>query len=138
MNTVKMKEIANQKMYDGYNCCESILWGYLTSEEIESCEELYKVASIFGGGVGSSREEICGALTGVLMILSLENGRIVSSDSNEALLEKGRMIRDLFIERIGPTKCSSLRAHLEQQNGVINCKQVVQDCIELLPLIESK
>jgi C_GCAxxG_C_C family probable redox protein len=134
---MKMKELANQKMSDGCNCCESILWSYLKTQGIEAGDELYKIGSVFGGGVGSSREEICGALTGALMVLSMQDGRTFCSDSNDVLLEKGRELRDLFIEKIGPTKCSSLREQLELKNGVVDCKPVVQDCIGLLQTIES-
>jgi C_GCAxxG_C_C family probable redox protein len=139
VNTVELKKYADEKMGDGCNCCEAVVWGYLVNCQDEPVpEELLKAATIFGGGVATSREEICGALSGILMVLSLQAGRTDCVVSNDKLMEQGRMLRTAFIEKIGPTKCIALREKLDNETGTINCKKVVQDCIELLDLIELK
>ena len=139
LNTTKMKKFANQKMCDGCNCCEAVVWSYLsTDEQLIASEELHKMATIFGGGVASSQQEICGALSGAMMVLSTLTGRTDCAKPNDALMQQGQKLRTLFIEKIGPTKCIDLRKKLEKEYGIVDCKKVVQDCIELLDLIEMK
>ena len=135
----EMKKYADQKMCDGCNCCEAVLWSFLnTMDEKNDNVELYKLATIFGGGIASTREEICGALTGAMMVLSIRGGRTDCEISNDALMAQGQKLRTAFIEKIGPTKCIALRDKLEKEYGTVDCKKVVQDCIELLELIEPE
>ena len=139
LNTTDMKKFAVQKMYEGCNCCEAILWSYLSVNETSGYQdELFKIGTVFGGGIGTSREEVCGALSGILMVLSIQQGRKNCETLNDELMEQGRKLRSAFIERIGPTKCIALRQELENRYGIIDCKSVVQDCIELLDLVEIK
>jgi C_GCAxxG_C_C family probable redox protein len=138
MDYKKMRMNADQKMQGSCNCCEAVYWSYLETSAVKVPAELTKVASIFGGGIASSREEICGALTGALLVLSLCEGRDVESVPNEALMEKGAALRNEFIRCIGPTKCIDLRTKMMNEQGVIDCRTVVKETINLLSEIEIK
>ncbi|MBI9051305.1 MAG: C-GCAxxG-C-C family protein [Anaerolineaceae bacterium] len=139
MNLSKIKINADEKMQAGCNCCEAVYWSFLESNGNHDLpEEDYKIASIFGGGIANSHDEICGALTGALFILSTQKGRLSCAENNDALMENGARLREDFIKKIGPTKCSLLRKKIEKPDGEINCREVVQKTIDLLSMIEIK
>lgn len=63
---------AEELFRQGYNCAQSVLMAF--SHELEVPESaLARIASGFGGGVGSSRG-ICGAVTGGVMVRGLGSG----------------------------------------------------------------
>ncbi len=59
----------------GYNCAESILLTFLPQGE----EELAKLATPFGGGIGKERD-LCGILTGGVMVIGYFRGRTLASE----------------------------------------------------------
>ncbi|MFI3317668.1 MAG: C-GCAxxG-C-C family protein [Rikenellaceae bacterium] len=51
---------------DGYNCCQSVLLAYSDMTAL-SHEALATISAPFGGGMGRLRE-VCGAVSGMLMV----------------------------------------------------------------------
>ena len=80
----------------------------------------------FCGGVGSTHEELCGAISAGVMVIGLKHGRTQSSeDDKECLLAIGAF-RQRFIENFGATKCDDLRGRAE------NCGWLVEDSSRIL------
>ena len=69
----KLIEVRTQKAIDffeqGYNCSQSVLMAYADLYGIDQ-ETATKFASSFGGGMGRLRE-VCGAVSGMFMVLGL-------------------------------------------------------------------
>jgi len=63
-------EQAVENFQNGYNCAQSVVMAYadLYTADIETVKMM---AAPFGGGMGRLRE-VCGAVTGIFMILGLE------------------------------------------------------------------
>ena len=61
--------VANFKA--GYNCAQSVVMSYADLFEVDT-ETLLKVSAPLGGGMGRLRE-ICGAVSGMFLILGLEH-----------------------------------------------------------------
>ena len=62
---------AVERKHSGFNCCQSVVLSY--ADEIGLPEEtLARLASGFAGGMGT-REGVCGALNGAVMVLGLLN-----------------------------------------------------------------
>ena len=59
---------------NGYNCAQSVFCTYCEELGI-SKESAAKIAGGFGGGMGRL-QEVCGAVTGAFMVLSLKYGSI--------------------------------------------------------------
>lgn len=65
-------EKAVQAFTDGANCAQSVLVAYHEDLGISESEAL-RLASSFGGGIGRLRE-VCGAVSGMLMVYGLLHG----------------------------------------------------------------
>jgi C_GCAxxG_C_C family probable redox protein len=66
-------EVAVAKFLAGYNCAQSVLYAYGPDLGLEA-ETALKVATGLGAGMGR-RGEVCGALTGGILVLGLKYGR---------------------------------------------------------------
>ena len=63
-------EVAMEKFLAGYNCAQSVLYAYGPELGMDG-ETALKVATGLGAGMGR-RGEVCGALTGGILVLGLE------------------------------------------------------------------
>ena len=61
--------IAYQYHKDGYNCAQSVVGAFLDKLDLTK-EQAMAAAGGFGGGVGGSHAEMCGAVSGGVMVLS--------------------------------------------------------------------
>lgn len=80
-----MSEKAQQaeKLFrEGYNCCQAVIGAFAEELGMET-EEILRLASSFGGGMGRLRE-VCGAVSAMFMIAGLERGY----DDPKAQMEK--------------------------------------------------
>ena len=60
-------EKAVGKFKEGFNCAQSVLYSY--ADELGLPDDLaMKIATGFGGGMGRT-QEVCGAVTGALMVI---------------------------------------------------------------------
>ena len=66
-------EVAMEKFLAGYNCAQSVLYAYGPDLGLDG-ETSLKVATGLGAGMGR-RGEVCGALTGGILVLGLKYGR---------------------------------------------------------------
>ena len=67
---IKMRTVLALDYFEqGYNCAQSVLMAYSDLYEIEK-ETAAKLATSFGGGMGRLRE-VCGAVSGMFMVLGL-------------------------------------------------------------------
>ena len=63
----KHEELAGKYFTDGYNCAQAVFAAF--HEEMEMTEiQALKMSSAFGGGMGRLRE-VCGAVSGMFMVL---------------------------------------------------------------------
>lgn len=65
----KRKALAVTYFEEGYNCSQSVFMAYSDIYEIKP-ETAAKIATSFGGGMGRLRE-VCGAVSGMFMVLGL-------------------------------------------------------------------
>ncbi len=93
----------------GYNCAESVLMGLAESGAVEESDLMPRIATGFGGGVGRCGE-ICGALSGGIMALSLRFGR-TNPDDKEARARTYPKVAGLveaFEQEFGNVRCLDL------------------------------
>lgn len=80
----------------------------------------------FAGGVGESQEEMCGALSGgVLIIGGLLGRRSVGDDDLPALTLAARY-RRRFLAELGATQCARLREMVHAPGGLGSCALLVE------------
>lgn len=93
---------------NGYNCSQSVTLAYSDLFGMEP-EQLAKISGGFGGGMGRMRE-VCGAFSGIVMVLSQAYGYTDPKDTvgKKALYEKIRASAEQFKKDNGSIICKEL------------------------------
>jgi C_GCAxxG_C_C family probable redox protein len=102
------KDIAATKFLDGCNCAQAVLCSFC--EDLGLDEDFaMKAATGFGGGMGR-KEEVCGAVTGGILVLGIKHGRGKNDppEASDVAYGKVRELMDRFCERRGTFICRKL------------------------------
>jgi len=101
-------EIATERFLSGYNCAQSILYAFGPELGLDN-ETALKVATGLGAGM-ARRGEICGAVTGGILALSLKYGRGGQQDrsATEQTYQKTTELMSRFEKRHGSCLCRVL------------------------------
>ena len=101
--------LAYQYHQEGYNCAQSVAAAFADTVGLTP-EQLMAMAAGFGGGVGGSRSELCGAISGGVLVLSLLNPHTDGADraGKRAVYAKTKEFRRRFEETFGLTCCGEL------------------------------
>lgn len=103
------KETAMDFFYQGYNCAQSLV---LTFKDLIDIDEdtISKLACSFGGGMGRLRE-VCGAVSGMFMVISLLYGYSGP--------EKGEVKAEHY------ARVQELARRFEKEHGSIVCRELL-------------
>jgi C_GCAxxG_C_C family probable redox protein len=71
---MQRKEKAVELFRQKFNCSQAVFTAYRQADVLEEKDAL-KLATVFGAGVAGSGSELCGAVTGALMAISMRYGR---------------------------------------------------------------
>lgn len=93
----------------GYNCAQSVIGAFSDLTGL-TVEQSMAVSGGFGGGVGGCHEELCGAISGGIMALSLLRPHLdgANRDSKRELYQITKEFRKRFQEIFGKTQCGEL------------------------------
>jgi len=122
MNAAQVEERAYEIFQGGMHCAEAALAAILESEE--GSADLVRAASAFGAGVGRSREELCGALSGSLIALGLLQGRTSPREPWDNVAGMAREFRERFQAMHGCTACGELLEALGPQENMESCRRM--------------
>lgn len=106
MNNV---EKVNKLFSKGFSCSQAILAGYSENFDLKEDTAL-KIASSFGGGIGG-RRELCGAVSGALMVIGLKYGRTNEKDIESKI--KNYFYVNEYLKRFTAIYCTC------------NCKEIL-------------
>ena len=137
-------EIAVQKFLEGYNCAQSVFYSFCDDLGFDKNVAL-KLACGFGAGMGR-KEEVCGAVTGGVIVLGAKYGRGEKDDrsATDLTYKKTRELMDRFAAKHGAFICRNLLGGCElsaedgqkhyKENDLFNkvCKPCVQTVVEIL------
>ena len=105
-------ETAIKKFEEGYNCAQSVLSTY--SEKLNISKDLaLKLASGFGAGMGR-KQEVCGGISGAIMVLNFLYGRGENDDKE--------------IQDLNYFKVRELIDKFTSKFNTINCKELLDGC----------
>jgi C_GCAxxG_C_C family probable redox protein len=101
-------ELAVSKFIEGYNCAQSVFFSFCDDLEMDKDKAL-KMACGFGAGMGR-KEEICGAVSGGILVIGATYGRGENDDrkATEVTYAKIRELMDQFAKRHGTYMCRKL------------------------------
>ena len=100
---------ANTKFEQGFNCAQSVFASFAPSMGLSEALAL-KIATPFGGGI-RRMGEVCGAVSGAMMVIGLKFGNL--APDNSAGKELNNQLAQDFAERF------------TQQHGTILCRQLL-------------
>ena len=100
---------AKELFESGCNCCQAVFCAFLDETEINK-EDALRLSAGFGGGLGRLRE-VCGAVSGMTMVLS---NKFASSDPNDH--KKKTELYSLIQKAAGEFK---------EENGSIICRELL-------------
>lgn len=105
-------ERARENFMAGYNCSQSVVMAFsdLIEEAGLDVDAICRLASPFGGGMGRLRE-VCGCVSGSLMILGLTRGY----DDPKDYAAKKRLYAEV----------QELAASNREENGSIVCRELL-------------
>lgn len=111
----------------GFHCAEAMAKAFMEIYGNGSDPAISKVASAFGGGVGRTKQELCGALAGGLIALGFLQGRSETTDNWDELAAMAAKLREKFEMMHGTTNCATLLETFGPQENMMRCKQLTGD-----------
>ena len=111
-------EKARQLFFEGYNCAQAVVCAFTDITGIDM-KTSARLASSFGGGMGRMRE-VCGSVSGALMVLGIALGYSDPKDP-EAKKSHYHLVQDFaarFKEKNGSIVCRELLTGVEVSPGL--------------------
>ena len=141
---MERNERAIAKFTGGFNCAQSVLFSFCDDLGLDK-EKALKIACGFGAGMGR-KEEVCGAVTGGIMVIGAQYGRGENDDrkATEMAYAKVRDLMDRFSQIHGTYLCRELLNGCELtteegqkifiENDYLNkvCKPCVKSVVEIV------
>ena len=130
-----------------FNCSQAVFTAFRQVDKLDE-ETALKLATVFGAGVAGTGSDLCGAVTGALMALSMKHGRgdLRSVEAKARTYELGRGFMAEFEKRNGSCVCEKilginigLPQNLEKARAErlfeTRCLDVVRSAAEILEKI---
>lgn len=129
---------AKQFMADGYHCSESILLA-AGAHYLGRVDPLaLRISTPFAGGVGGAHNELCGALSGGIILIGALYGRMDAQTNDDHCLALAASYREKFLQEFGNTRCQDLLDNWINKNGYENCRELVGRAAEILVSVLDK
>jgi C_GCAxxG_C_C family probable redox protein len=90
------------------------------------------MSTAFGGGVGGTHQELCGALSGGIMVIGGLHGRTEADQDDERAYDLAKQYREAFLTEFGHTQCEPIRERFQKPDGSHGCDQVVERAARIL------
>jgi C_GCAxxG_C_C family probable redox protein len=91
------------------------------------------MATGFSGGLGSTKQELCGALSGGVMVIGALFGRSSLEEDDQPAIDLAVQYRQRFLEAFGYTRCQELRDEVvDAPGGLGSCGQLVEQAATIL------
>ena len=91
-----------------------------------------RMATGFAGGVGDTQQEMCGALSGGLLVIGGVLGRTSLDEDDQPALDLAARYRECFQAELGATQCAPVREAVHAPGGLGSCALVVERAATLL------
>jgi len=135
-------ERAVSRFSEGFSCSQSVLLGFAPCFDLDP-DVSARIAASFGGGMGHMGE-VCGAVSGALMVIGLASGGVTAQDkaSKARTYELVREFASRFRARHGSLLCRELLGCDLSQPGALElarsrslfatCPPLVRDAAEIV------
>jgi C_GCAxxG_C_C family probable redox protein len=132
----KLAKQSNDLFNSGLYCSEAILQVFNQELKLGLNENALKIATAFGAGLGGSKD-VCGALTGAVLLLSAVKGRVRKEESFAEAFGATQKLVTKFNERFGSTNCGVLTESIKwgEPEHLAYCNRFVAGAVEILTTI---
>jgi len=121
-------ELAAQRAFEyhksGFHCAEAVLKAILETYGTKSFQDIPNLASAFGGGVGKTHQEMCGALAGAFIAIGGLLGRNQPGTDWTEVADLAAELRRRFVENHQTTQCGALLEKFGTQIKYSRCKKL--------------
>jgi C_GCAxxG_C_C family probable redox protein len=132
MNRKEIEKKAFDHFQSGFHCAESVLKTFSETAGKEPDPGITKFASGFGGGIGGSHCDACGALTGGVIVLGWLFGRNDPGDDKSKARPLAAELRSRFLARFGATDCKTILDSFGEQVNSMKCKKLASETAGIL------
>lgn len=101
------------------------LWGQVD-------KQVCRMASGLSGGIGDTHEELCGALSGGVLVIGAIHGRTRPDEDNTLCRSLVSRYRERFAREFGSTCCQELRDSGYVSSGTTSCSALVEQATRVL------
>ncbi|MEE9616991.1 MAG: C-GCAxxG-C-C family protein [Anaerolineae bacterium] len=91
-----------------------------------------RMATGLAGGVGDTQQEMCGALSGGVLVIGGLLGRTRLSEDDRPALDLATRYRARFLEELVVTQCARLREMVHAPGGLGSCASLVERAATIL------
>ena len=91
-----------------------------------------RMTTPLAGGVGLGKQEMCGALSGGLLIIGALQGRHRADEDDSRALRLATQYRARFLAGLGETRCGPLYDRVHALDGLGSCSAVVEAAAGIL------
>jgi C_GCAxxG_C_C family probable redox protein len=91
-----------------------------------------RMATGLAGGVGCSYQEMCGALSGGVLLIGALHGRTKPAEDDRECQRLAAEYRERFAQELGTTRCGDLRASGYGSGGTQPCSVVAERAARIL------
>jgi C_GCAxxG_C_C family probable redox protein len=127
-----VEQCACENFESGLNCAETVATTIVEKYSGASSSMFPKIASAFGGGVGGTREELCGALAGGILAIGYFFGRTQPGGDVQTSKDLAATFRQRFLEQYSDTKCRAILDSLGPQENSSECKKLIANVAGML------
>ncbi len=123
---------------EDYHCAEAVV-AALFEAMGEDASDAIAHATAFGGGCGKTFTEVCGVLSGSMIVIGHLYGRRQRGQNWDTPAELGATTRQHFIDRHGSSNCNVLRDRFGKEQQMAECRKLVQaTTISLVNLLQNR
>ena len=95
-------------------------------------DRFLRITTGLGGGLGGTHQELCGALSGGVLLIGALHGRIKPDEDQSLCMEQTTLYRERFAQELGSTNCRVLRESGYGSEGSIPCSVLVERAVHVL------
>jgi C_GCAxxG_C_C family probable redox protein len=85
----------------------------------------------FFGGLGGTHQELCGALSGGVLVIGALLGRVELDEDDRAAMNAAALFRARFLGKFGETQCAPLRDRVLASEELGSCAALVERTVQL-------
>ena len=104
--------------------------GHLLGEEM--ARSYVRLATGLAGGMGNSKQEMCGALSGGAMVIGGLYGRESPEEDDQLAWDLATRYRDRFLAELGSTQCEVIYEHMHAPDELGSCSSVGECAARIL------